>query len=86
MGTAFEKNFVASHHFRTICEVLREIYWHTNDEVVREKIKEATLMAKKMDKKLHEYKYNWDEGMWEPLENEDQIKEQRRKQYEDEKK
>ena len=86
MSTAFEKNFVTSYDRRTVCEVLREIYWHTKDPVVRDKIEEATVMAKKMDKKLREYKYDWDKDMWKPLENEDEIKEQRRKQYEEEKK
>lgn len=57
---------------RTICEVLREIYWSTKDESIREKVKEAMVMAKKMDIRLTEY-YNeahpdsekrYDEGMW----------------------
>jgi len=82
---AFKKNFVTSYPFRTVCEVLREIYWHTDDEVIRRKVQEATVMAKKMDAKLREYKEDWDaEDMWEPLENELEIKVQRRKQYEEE--
>ena len=82
MGTAFEKNFVTSYPFRTVCEVLREIYWHTDDEVVREKIREATIMAKKMDAKLREYKEDWDaQNMWEEIDNPDEIAKQRQQQY-----
>ena len=57
---------------RTICEVIRELYdltFAVNDETVknemRVKLKTAYEMAKKMDKKLHEYKYDWDENFWE---------------------
>ena len=83
--TNIEKNFVTSYRFRTVCEVLREIYWHTDDEVIREKVKEATVMFKKMDAKLREYKEDWDENdMWEPLDNHDDIKRQRQRQYKEE--
>lgn len=44
-----------SYDMRTICEVLREIYWLTEDPEIREKLLEATVMAKKMDRKLIEY-------------------------------
>ncbi len=82
MNTAFEKNFVTSYPFRTVCEVLREIYWHTDDPVVREKILEATIMAKKMDAKLREYKEDWDkEGMWEVIDNMEVVVSQRKAQY-----
>lgn len=57
-------------HFRTICEVLREIYWQSDDTVVKEKCMEATVMAKKMDAKLREYKDDWDADMWEPVDDE----------------
>jgi len=50
MSEAFEKNFVRGSTKRTVCEVLREIYWWTTDPVIREKVKEATRMAKRMDK------------------------------------
>ena len=85
MSKAFEKNIVTTNKMRTICEVLREIYWHTTDPVVREKISEASNMAKRMDKKLHEYKYAWDEGVYEPTENYEEVAAQRREQYEREK-
>lgn len=57
---------------RTVCEVIRETYDMTyavqditiKDEI-RERLKIIYIMAKKMDKKLHEYKYNWSEGFWE---------------------
>lgn len=59
---------------RTICEVLREIYWSTRDETIRDKVKEAMVMAKSMDRKLTEYfneahtdsEKRYDEGMWKP--------------------
>ena len=57
---------------RTICEVIREIYdltFAVNDETVREEIrvrlKTVYEMAKKMDRKLHEYKFDWDKDFWE---------------------
>ena len=71
---------------RTVCEVLREIYWHTDDPIVREKVLEATVMAKKMDIKLREYKADWDaEDMWELLDDQHERINQRREQYEREK-
>ncbi len=55
-----ESTMAASYDMRTICEVLREIYWETTDEVIREKVLEATIMAKKMDRKLIEnYNKKW---------------------------
>jgi len=57
---------------RTICEVLRELYdltFGVGDETVREemriRLRTAYEMAKKMDRKLHEYKFGWDEDFWE---------------------
>jgi len=57
---------------RTICEVLRELYdltFAVGNETVREemrvRLKTAYEMAKKMDKKLHEYKFDWDKDFWE---------------------
>ena len=50
---------------RTICEVLREI--SSGPDITPEmkaKCWEATLMAKKMDVKLREYKTDWDAGFW----------------------
>jgi len=40
----------------TICNKLREIYSLTEDKQIKELTVEATLMAKKMTKKLLEYK------------------------------
>ena len=59
--------------FRTICEVHREIYDIVYDSVENEEIKkdivdkleEAFLMAKKMNDKLRQYKFNYDEDWWE---------------------
>ena len=53
---------------RTICEVLREI----NDILIDSPdyhlivpfLLEATLMAKKMDRKLREYKNDWDKKLY----------------------
>jgi len=57
---------------RTICEVLREIYDLTfaiGNETIREEIRVRLRttygMAKKMDRKLHEYKFDWDKDFWE---------------------
>ena len=63
---------------RTICEVHREIWdildQKITDEEIRkeciEKIEEAYLMAKKMDKKLRQYKFNYDDDWWEKQKNE----------------
>lgn len=55
---------------RTICEIMRETWDLTeamNETVrdeVRERLKEMYIMAKKMDKKLNEYKYGWDKDFW----------------------
>lgn len=58
---------------RTICEVHREIYDlvcdHMPDskdkETIENKLEEAFNMAKKMEKKLRQYKFNYDDGWWE---------------------
>tara|TARA_B100000282_G_C31623131_1_gene440301 strand:- start:378 stop:632 length:255 start_codon:yes stop_codon:yes gene_type:complete len=62
---------------RTICEVHREIYRYVNkmfedgslDEsshaYIDLRLKEAFLMAKKMNNKLRQYKHNYDDGWWE---------------------
>ena len=52
--------------FRTICEVLREIYDLAEEPEIRSRCEEAIVMAKKMDARLRHYKYNYDEGWWEP--------------------
>ena len=55
---------------RTICEVLREIndlhQEQTNhDKVIRNKLKEAEQMAKRMDKKLLSYNKKYSKDWWE---------------------
>ena len=59
-------------NFRTICEVHREMYdiiCEMNDDdaknLLQEKIEEAFNMAKKMDAKLRQYKFNYDDKWWE---------------------
>jgi len=69
---------------RTICEVLREIYWLTKDQEIRDRVKESMVMAKAMDRRLTEY-YNeahpeseirYDEGIWKPNPFKDQKREE----------
>jgi len=54
--------------FRTICEVHRQLYVAVimrkpTKEIVK-LIEEAYGLGKKMDKKLREYKKDYDEGFW----------------------
>jgi len=61
---------------RTICEVHREIYREVHSlyhdkkidkkecESVTAKLEEAFNYAKKMNNKLRQYKYNYDDGWW----------------------
>jgi len=57
--------------FVTICEVIREMY-EISEVIPQEDLKkelQARLyssydMAKRMNKKLREYKHDWDEGFW----------------------
>ena len=44
------------HGHHTICETLREIYMASDDEDIKLKCRLAMAMAKKMHKKLKEYK------------------------------
>jgi hypothetical protein len=90
-GKNFRKQYAISNRKRTICEVLRETFWHTDDPVVRDKLMEATEMAKKMDKRLREYAKDagqiWDEDMWEAIDDyEERELERMRKCKEDYKK
>ena len=48
----------------TICEVLRDIYHMVDDEQVRDKLRVAHDMAKRMSKKLKEYNKNVYKGWW----------------------
>jgi len=75
-----KKYFVQVNGRRTVCEVLREVYWYTADPFIRERIKTAMYMAKRMNKKLIEYKADWDANEWEATENvEEKIKERKEK-------
>ncbi len=60
---AFKKNMIHESAFRSICEVLREIYWETEDASIRLKAIEASRMAKKMARKLVEYNFDIGPGM-----------------------
>jgi hypothetical protein len=62
--------------FRTICEVHREMYdiviekgykgnLMPSDEKLIQLLKESFVMAKKMNNKLRQYKFNYDDGWWE---------------------
>ena len=60
-------------HQRTICEVFRELLDIAsvidNENArhdLREKIIDGFIMGKKMNHRLHEYKENWADGMFEP--------------------
>ena len=89
-GNNYKKHYAAATDRRTICEVLREIFWQTEDHSIRDKVMEATTMAKKMDKKLREYARStgrlWDEDMWEAIDNKEERELERMKQFEREKK
>jgi hypothetical protein len=60
---------------RTICEVLREMWdiAEVLDETLRKELEarvaDAYTMAKKMDRKLREYKYGWDKDFWQANED-----------------
>lgn len=55
--------------FRTICEVHREMHDLVIEQGCDEKLirllEEAFDMAKKMNRKLRQYKFNYDDGWWE---------------------
>ena len=48
----------------TICQVLREIYWKTDDPEIKLNCRIAMTMAKRITRKLTEYKKGWDEGFF----------------------
>lgn len=77
MTREIEKKNQSNKNLRTICEVHREIYdiiYDGNDEKLKDLINEAYGMAKKMDAKLRQYKYNYDDEWWEK-EREEVLKE-----------
>ena len=83
----FKKHFIGEKgwKFRSICEVLREIYWETEDPTIREKVKEAMTMAKKMGGKLIEYKGDYYGQMeYDPIAEPEEVVTLRRAKYEDE--
>ena len=75
MGEVATQHFAPqrAHLKRTICEVHREmsdiLYDHYRDgqhyDTLMDKLQEAFTMAKKMQAKLRQYKYNYDEDWWE---------------------
>ncbi len=84
---AFKKNMMHKSEFRSICEVLREIYWDTEDSDVRLKVVEASMMAKKMARKLIEYNFDIGPGMdYDELSDDDResISAERWEQYKEE--
>jgi hypothetical protein len=48
----------------SICEVLRRIYWKTDDPEIKLNCRIATSMAKAMTKKLTGYRKKWEEDFW----------------------
>jgi predicted GTPase len=64
-------------NMRTICEVHREIYRELKkrnpDDLLLGKLEEAFNMAKKMNNKLRQYKYNYDDDWWEENKNKGDI-------------
>ena len=55
----------------TICEKIRYCYNRIKEyglDDVLIKLRQATYDAKRMDKKLREYKADWDKDMWEKKE------------------
>jgi hypothetical protein len=54
---------------RTICEVHREMHdlviEKDYDEKLIQLLEESFVMAKKMNNKLRQYKFNYDDGWWE---------------------
>lgn len=54
----------------TVCQVLRETYWMTENPQVRMNIRISVAMCKAMVRKLREYNAEWDkEGFWDDRED-----------------
>lgn len=55
----------------TVCEVIRQIYRIASEmddpraEEIKEKARTAVAMTKRMNRKLREYKTDYDKGWWE---------------------
>jgi len=67
-----EKMKTKATEWRTVCEVIRESYdivEAMGEEDLRAELKNRLFiiydMAKRMNKRLREYKHNWDKGFWE---------------------
>ncbi len=52
-----------SHHL-TLCQILREIYWKTDDPEIKWKCRLGTTMAKAMAKKISKLDPNWGKDYW----------------------
>lgn len=48
----------------TICQMLRQIYFKTDDPEIKTRCRVAVSMAKSMSRKLTEYKKDWDAEFW----------------------
>lgn len=53
----------------SICEVLRGIYWKTDDPEIKLQCRVATSMAKSITNKLSEYKDGWEADFWDENES-----------------
>ncbi len=83
----FKKHFIGEKgwKFRSICEVIREIYWETEDPAIRSKAIEASKMAKKMTQKLIERKFDYYEGMeYDAIKDPESVVAERLAKYNDE--
>lgn len=62
----FNKSMRTANKQRTICEVIRELYWLTdkNDKKAIRKLRTIHNMAKRMAKKLYEYNKEYDKDWW----------------------
>lgn len=68
MKNLIETKNRSNKNLRTICEVHRELYdiaYELDNEELKTLINEAYTMAKKMDGKLRQYKFNYDDDWWE---------------------
>lgn len=60
-----EREMIHASPRNTICEILRDIYWATDDKDIRLKARVATAIVKAMDKRLRQYKENWMDNFYE---------------------
>jgi hypothetical protein len=57
-----QMNYIS--HRDTICAILRDIYFATQNPEIKLKARIATSMAKSMSRKLMEYKSDWDNDIF----------------------